>query len=327
MYRTICPSKVQVGEAATVTLTISNPAMTPIVDRLLHEHIGDQVVVVPLRGLAPHAVTEHVLDLPTGRRGVFPIGPLVISRADPLGLLRRDVVQSDADELWVRPRVVPTHPAPVGFAKDLEGPTNDLSPAGDVSFHALREYNIGDDPRHVHWLSTARTGTLMVKHFVDNRRPYLTVVVDASAESYRNDGYEVAVDILASLGVSGLVNDQPVSLYNGQTAIVSAAQRLGVDEVLDSLTLISGAGPADLAGTCSKVLDQEPDTSVLVVVTGPASAERLLPVVNATKQRAAAVIVRIGCDDDGRRVTLPAATLIDADDVTTFGDAWNQVMR
>ena len=50
-------------------------------------------------------------------------------------------------------------PLPAGFAKDLEGPTTDASPAGDVAFHAMRPYRLGDDPRHIHWMSTARTGS------------------------------------------------------------------------------------------------------------------------------------------------------------------------
>ena len=69
-------------------------------------------------------------------------------------------------------------PLPVGFAKDLEGPTSDASPAGDIAFHALRPYQLGDDHRHIHWMSTARTGTLMVRHYVDNRRPTLAVLLD-----------------------------------------------------------------------------------------------------------------------------------------------------
>ena len=109
--------------------------------------------------------------LPTARRGVVDVGPALIVKTDLLGLMRREIAQTDVDRLWVHPRVAALGPLPVGFAKDLEGPTSDASPAGDVAFHALREYELGDDHRHIHWMSSARTGTLMVRHYVDNRRP------------------------------------------------------------------------------------------------------------------------------------------------------------
>ena len=115
---------------------------------------------------------EHrtIYSIPTDRRGKLAVGPAVVSRADPAGLLRRSVAHPNTT-VWVHPRWGLVRPLPVGFAKDLEGPTSDASPAGDVAFHAIRPYVIGDDPRHIHWMSSARTGEPMVRHYVDNRRP------------------------------------------------------------------------------------------------------------------------------------------------------------
>ena len=127
-------------------------------------------------------------------------------KSDLVNLMRREIVQTGTQTLWVHPRVVALRPLPVGYAKDLEGPTSDASPAGDVAFHALREYELGDDHRHIHWMSTARTGTLMVRHYVDNRRPNVTVVVDTNVESYIDPaGFDTAIEIAASLGVSSLM--------------------------------------------------------------------------------------------------------------------------
>ena len=128
--------------------------------------------------------------------------------------MRREIAQTDTQTLWVHPRVAALRPLPVGFAKDLEGPTSDASPAGDVAFHALREYELGDDHRHIHWMSTARTGTLMVRHYVDNRRPNLTVVVDTEIDSYRSERqFDLAIEVAASLGVSSMLHGQPVAVW------------------------------------------------------------------------------------------------------------------
>ena len=48
----------------------------------------------------------------------------------------------------------------------------------DLAFHALREYQPGDDRRYVHWRSSAKHGRLLVRQFLDTRRSHLAVVVD-----------------------------------------------------------------------------------------------------------------------------------------------------
>ena len=47
-------------------------------------------------------------------------------------------------------------------------------------FVSMREYVAGDDPRMIHWPTTARTGTLMVREHVEVRRPEFTVVLDTA---------------------------------------------------------------------------------------------------------------------------------------------------
>ena len=46
-------------------------------------------------------------------------------------------------------------------------------------FVSLREYVDGDDPRLIHWPTSARMGTLMLREHVELRRPEFTVVLDA----------------------------------------------------------------------------------------------------------------------------------------------------
>src|SRR5690606_1690719 len=108
-------------------------------------------------------------------------------------------------ELFVHPRTVPLHGSSSGFLKDLEGrPTKDLS-SSDVSSHALREYAPGDDRRHVHWKTSARTGTLMVRQFEETRRSHLAVVLSTNAADYDDpEEFELAVSVAGSLGVQAL---------------------------------------------------------------------------------------------------------------------------
>ena len=56
----------------------------------------------------------------------------------------------------------------------------------DLAFHALREYQPGDDRRYIHWRSSAKAGRLLVRQFLDTRRSHVTVLVDTDPEQYRS---------------------------------------------------------------------------------------------------------------------------------------------
>ena len=176
--RTLDPPRVTVGDRAVAVLDVTNPTGSPIRPRIIEDAIDDRYIRVEVPSLSAGARHQAVYSLPTAQRGVMKVGPAVIARQDPLQLMRREVRHADEQTFWVHPLYVPLPALPVGFAKDLEGPTSETSPAGDVAFHALREYELGDDYRHIHWMSTARVGKPMLRHYVDNRRPQLLVVVD-----------------------------------------------------------------------------------------------------------------------------------------------------
>ena len=71
-------------------------------------------------------------------------------------------------------------------------------------FVSLREYVPGDDPRLIHWPTTARVGTLMVREHVEVRRPEFTVVLDTAAHVATADDFEEMVDVAASIAVHAL---------------------------------------------------------------------------------------------------------------------------
>ena len=61
--------------------------------------------------------------------------------------------------------------------------------------------------KRVHWLSTARAGTLMVRQYEPTLRTRTELILDGQAASYRNaDEFELAVAIYASLGCRCLLD-------------------------------------------------------------------------------------------------------------------------
>ena len=254
------------------------------------------------------------------------IGPALIVKSDLLNLMRREIAQTDVQTLWVHPRVAALRPLPVGFAKDLEGPTSDASPAGDVAFHALREYELGDDHRHIHWMSTARTGTLMVRHYVDNRRPNLTVVVDTEIDSYRSEQqFDLAIEVAASLGVSSLLHGQPAAVWLDREVVTGQNRPAGRIDLLDRLTLAEGATGTDVGDAALHALRAESGTSALVVVTGNVPTDRFLLMSTVARRSARVILVRTWPPGDRLPGVLPGAKVIDVDTLDSFQRAWEKV--
>jgi uncharacterized protein (DUF58 family) len=307
---------------------VTNPRRTPVASRTIEEHVGGRPLRLDIPPLGAGRSTEAVYPLPTARRGVVTIGPALIVKSDLVNLMRREIVQTGTQTLWVHPRVLALRPLPVGYAKDLEGPTSDASPAGDVAFHALREYELGDDHRHIHWMSSARTGTLMVRHYVDNRRPNVTAVVDTNIESYVDAaGFDTAIEIAASLGVSSLLVDQPVAVWLDREAVMGQNRPAGRNDLLDRLTLAVEVAGTDVADSALHALRGEQATSALVVITGNVPTDRFITMSTIARRSSRVILVRVWPKGDRIPGHLPGAKVIDVDSLEQFQAAWAQVVR
>ena len=59
-----------------------------------------------------------------------------------------------------------------GAPQDLyPEPPGSIRHCGSMAFSSLREYAPGDDPRQIHWRTTARLGRLVVREHVDTNEP------------------------------------------------------------------------------------------------------------------------------------------------------------
>jgi uncharacterized protein (DUF58 family) len=259
------PPRVTVGEPVTGSLDVVNRASSPLLPLTLEVPVGRGGVAFQVPMLRPGGEHGELFVVPTERRGVIAVGPVTSVRADPIGLLRRDVIWSQATEIFVHPRVVPLEPLGAGLIRDLEGNTAENVSMSDLAFHALREYTPGDDLRHIHWRSSARHGTLLVRQFLDTRRSHLTMVVDCELPSYRSeDDYETAMSVAGSLLVRAALDQYDATFVSGS----SAASRASGKAVLDACSRAEpGTRPiVEVAGEAARLA---PDTSVVFLVTGP----------------------------------------------------------
>ena len=187
------------GETSGVVLELSRTrfgaSRAEVVDRLPEPRA---LKFPPPRGGSWTARLEAPLSFP--RRGVYELGPAEIRVSDPFGLLGFSRTFPEKTEVVVYPK---THPLP-GFplrGGDMEAGSQGTRGQRGDEFASLREYRRGDDRRHIHWKSVARTGELFVKEFSLEAPRRHTVALDARREGIRinEDEVEDAVSAAASV--------------------------------------------------------------------------------------------------------------------------------
>jgi uncharacterized protein (DUF58 family) len=260
-------TRVVVGERAVGALTLANNSGRAILPSRIVLPVGSGRGEFGIHRLAPGQKLEELFAIPTQRRGVVKVGPVSIVRGDPLGLFERAHRRDDPVDLYVHPKTTHFGGQSLGFLRDLEGlPASDLS-RDDVSFHALLEYQPGDDLRHVHWKSTARTGTMMVRQFEETRRSHFVIGLSTSSRDYANDDdFELAISVAGTIGLRALRDSQRVDARVPGRELASGTGK----QLLDSLAMVQETRPreggvSDLAGVIAATV---PLASIVALVCG-----------------------------------------------------------
>lgn len=259
-------NRVTVGERAVGRILIENVSRRRLLPAGIELPVGEGSADFHLPSLGPGAVHEELFAVPTSRRAVVVVGPVRSVRGDPLGLLRRRLRWTEPTELFVHPRLVAMHGATSGVLRDLEGQATRVVSDSEMSFHALREYVAGDDRRHIHWRTSARLGTLMVRQFEDTRRDHTAVVLStALADWAHDDEFELGVAVAASIGVQTLRDQRLLTVLAGPGELSTRTPPLLLDDVAGLEVTADGPGADRLA---LRVAREAADASLAFLVVG-----------------------------------------------------------
>ena len=261
------PRRVVAGERALGRLVVHNVADAASVPSQLELPVGRGLAEFVIPSIPAGGEHEELFAVPTQRRAVIVAGPAASVRGDQLGLLRREVRWTDPVELFVHPVTARLRPSAAGLVRDLEGEITKTITDNDISFHALRAYEPGDALRNVHWRTSARTGQLMVRQYEETRRSQLLLVQATSAAHYASDDeFELAVSVLASIGVQ---------VIRDATRLATATDRLRLNTATPTALLDDTSRIEPLEAVVAPVRDlvreaakRAPAPSVVIVVGG-----------------------------------------------------------
>jgi uncharacterized protein (DUF58 family) len=181
------PPRMMAGETLSVTLTLTNPKswlsawLMAVRDSVTHRSGSIVPEVLFVRVPGGRERRGHY-QLRLDERGRYLLGPVNIASRFPLGLVERGLRLEAPGELLIYPRIGRLHPEwrrllqhsaeLVSHVRPQSGPFND-------ELHRLREYRAGDDPRRIHWRTSARMNELMVCDYQESRDRDLVLIVDA----------------------------------------------------------------------------------------------------------------------------------------------------
>lgn len=297
-------TRVVVGEKAHGALVLRNTGTSAILPSRVILPVGAGRGVFGVGRLAPGEESEELFTIPTHRRQMLSVGPVAIVRGDPFGLFERADSRGGPVDLFVHPKTTSIAGQSLGFIRDLEGMTSTVIARDDISFHALTEYQPGDDLRHVHWRSTARTGTLMMRTYEETRRSHFVLGLStASAEYASTDEFELAVSIVGSVGLRALRDAFAVDLRTvGLDASPKNPRRL-----LDTLSGVDGtrARAGDSASLGREISGDLTAESIVVLVCGSGVTNAQLREACGRfpgSVRCLSIVVSFGAEPELRRI-------------------------
>ncbi|MGO1225940.1 MAG: DUF58 domain-containing protein [Brachybacterium sp.] len=318
--------RVVVGTRAVGRVEVANPTQRVILPSRIELAVGSATAQFMVPKLDAGAEHEELFAVPTKRRAVLVVGPVRSVRDDPLSLMRRQVTWAKEQELFVHPRTVRLDEAASGFLRDLEGtPSSDLS-SSDIAFHALRDYAPGDDRRHVHWRTTARTGKLMVRQFEETRRSHVVVALDNLAEHYASDDeFELAVSVAASISGQTFREEKELTPFTFDERQNTGTLR----QMMDDYTVIEQFKErASFHELGQKAADLAPNASAVMMVVGShTTARELNSAANQLPIGVMAVAIRCVDDADVKRSAIGSLDVVTLGSLDTLARALRAVGR
>ncbi len=316
------PSRVHVGGEGRVVLEGETTARTPLLALTEMVDGGIRSARFVLSPSGPGTPIEATYRVATNHRGRHELGPLLAIVTDPLGLARRAWEVAGVSDIIVRPRVHPVlGPRRAGGgdqdprAEGARVPA--FEPAGE--FLSLRDYEPGDDPRRVHWRSSARLGELVVRQDEAAAPGRVVLLLDTRPTAHDEASFETAVEAIASLAIRLRQDHAPVEVLTTAGQILGRPGPGTLELLLDRLAVVE-VDEVDMLTAVGARLSTRLGLGAFVAVTG--SPDRsLLEALAPLGTRAVVTVVATRAGASVGRI--PGITVVDAT-ATPFQVAWNR---
>jgi len=248
------PPAFSVGRPLPVVYRWHNHSVRPLVVRVREEVPApldfpagsERTVRVP-----PAGSLSETLEVSPRRRGTGTGGTLHLRILAPFGLAWKQVRVALPWTVTVYPSFsgIPLRSLATAAQRRREAGRRSVRRLGEGRvFESLREWVPGDDTRTVDWKATARRGKVMARHYEDERRQRVLLVLDAGRMlTALVDGrprLEYAIEAALHLAHSAVEHDDDVGVMifadKVQRYVAPARGRRALRAILDALAAAEG---------------------------------------------------------------------------------------
>lgn len=192
-------------------------------DGLASERPGGVLLELPARGTlsVPYAATA-------ARRGVYAFRSVSYSTRFPFGLFHQGRARPLPGELLVFPRLGEVSAEFLGRARALVlAEQRSRGGRGDEEFRNLREYRPGDNPRRIHWKTSAKLGKPVVRELEAIVGERVLILLDTRCQASGEEALEAAISFAATLARDLVRRGFVVSLAAYAPELVATAPARG----------------------------------------------------------------------------------------------------
>lgn len=295
------PAQVLAGEAVSVTLSLTNRkrhlsswlmTASDAVVRVSSTDSGEPLVAETLFPRIPSRSTRDAgYRLRLMQRGRYVFGPVTIRSRFPLGLVERSLTMAMPAELIVAPRLGRLSNRwrrDTSAADELVQRQKPRRGAFPDEFEKLRSFRYGDNPRLIHWRTSARQNVLMVREYHEVRDRDLLVLLDLNAAPDDDESLlhvEMAVSFAATVCVDQLRRSRQsrlsvVAAGRKTTTWTGSANPASAEPLLGTLALVEPSLNPDLGALWEFARTHRSATTAGVLVTTRRTADVAVPAVS-----------------------------------------------
>jgi hypothetical protein len=182
--------------------------------------------------------------------------------------------------------------------------------AFDDEFHRIREFRWGDNPRDIHWRTSARHNALMVREFRQSRDLNLVVLVDLWAPARSNQAVRERVELAASVAATVCISHMRQSRDSTLNVSIAGEQLVN----WEGESRVANADPL-LDQFAVAVATVKPDVRTMVKVAASRRLQGSRTILVTTRQQGSperAELDRIVADDSSNE-PLGHVEMVEAD--------------
>ncbi len=186
--------------------------------------------------VSPQARECWMYSLTFPHRGRQRLSGIRLSTRFPFGLFTKSSRPLLSDSVLVYPAVRPLRPdempaalAPGWRERPRRGRGADL--------YNLRPYRSGDDPRLLHWKTSARMGNLILREHEEEQRPRVRLILEDPSPEVAVEAVEADLSYAASLATYAIRLGILVELVTAEGSTDSGTDETHLDRILERLAL------------------------------------------------------------------------------------------